>query len=227
MKRNYLESTDSTNRYIKRFLSQGEDVAVFAKRQTGGMGTKGRSFLSEAGGVYLSVLSFYQDFPAERAFELMAHAAVAVCRTCRGFGLAPEIKWCNDVLVNGRKIAGILIENTLSGGKVRASIVGIGLNVSNALDGLGGIAVNMRELLPAPPAVEAVRDLLLENFAAPSDFSDYLGFAGFLGQCVSVTEGDLQYDAVARDILPDGRLLIEERGKLRALSSAEIAIKIR
>ncbi len=224
MKRVYLAEVSSTNDYLKQFLAGGEDMIVCAERQTGGRGTKGRSFLSEEGGVYLSALTFYNGFPAERAFEIMAHSAVAVCKTVEAFGIKPEIKWCNDVLAGGRKIAGILIENTLSDGAVRASIVGIGLNVSNALDGLGGIAVNMRELLPAPPSAEEVREALIGNFLAPSAFSDYLSYVKFLGKRVQVTENGRQYKATAREILPDGRLLIESGG-LRALSSAEIAIK--
>ena len=224
MKRVYLGEVSSTNDYLKQFLAGGEDMIVCAERQTGGRGTKGRSFLSEEGGVYLSALTFYNGFPAERAFEIMAHAAVAVCKTVEAFGIKPEIKWCNDVLAGGRKIAGILIENTLSDGAVRASIVGLGLNVSNALDGLSGIAVNMRELLPAPPAAEEVREALIGNLLAPSAFSDYLSYVKFLGTRVQVTENGRQYEATAREILPDGRLLIESGG-LRALSSAEIAIK--
>ena len=59
-----ISVTDSTNEYVKRYLGGGEDVIVCARRQTGGKGTKGRSFSSCEGGVYLSVLNFYRDFPA-------------------------------------------------------------------------------------------------------------------------------------------------------------------
>ncbi len=225
MKRIYLEETVSTNEFIKQFLTGGEDVVVCAGRQTGGKGTKGRSFSSEAGGVYLSALTFYEHFSAENAFEIMAHAAVAVCKTVSFFGLEPEIKWCNDVLIGGKKIAGILIENVLSDGLVRASIVGIGLNVVNPLAGLEGVAASMAELLSAPPQVETVRDKLIEELFLPTSFRDYLGYVKFLGKRIEVTEGDRRYTAIAREILPDGRLLIEENGGSRALSSAEIAIK--
>ncbi len=226
MKRIFLEETSSTNVYIKRFLAGGEDVIVCAGRQTGGRGTKGRSFVSEEGGVYLSALSFYENFPAEHAFLIMAHAAVAVCKTLECYGLSPEIKWSNDVLVGGKKIAGILIENTLSRGQVRASVVGIGLNVVNPLPGLGDIAVGMGEFSASPPSAEEVRDALIEALSVPSDFSDYLGYVGCLGKKIRVTEGEKRYIATAREILPDGRLLIEAEGELRALSSAEISIGI-
>ena len=221
-----LEETSSTNDYIKRYLAGGEDVAVCARRQTGGRGTKGRSFLSDEGGVYLSFLTFYRNFPAEDAFRIMAHAAVAVCRTVRGFGVTPAIKWPNDVLAGGKKICGILIENVLSGGLVQASVVGIGVNVKNDVSALGGIAVSLANLLPQAPAVEAVRAALIENYRRESDFQEYLSYVGFLGGEVRVSEGGREYVAVARRILTDGRLEIEEQGKVRALSSAEISIML-
>lgn len=226
MKRIFLEETVSTNEYIRQFLGSGEDVSVCAARQTGGKGTKGRSFSSEEGGVYLSELRFYEQFPAANAFEIMTHAAVAVCNTLSSFGLSPEIKWCNDVLAGGKKIAGILIENILSDGFVRASIVGIGLNVSNRLSGLEDVAINMTQLLPIPPQVGLVREKLLDELSMPTAFSEYLGYVKFLGKRIEVTEGERKYAAIARGILPDGRLTVEENGQTRALSAAEIAIKL-
>ena len=62
MKIEFLEETGSTNEYIKRYLNSGENRIVVAQKQTGGKGTKGRSFLSGEGGVYLSALTFYRDF---------------------------------------------------------------------------------------------------------------------------------------------------------------------
>ena len=81
MRIEYLDEVDSTNTYIRRYLEEGEDVIVCARRQTGGRGTKGRSFCSEEGGVYLSALTFYPDLPVSRAFRIMTHSAVAVCCT--------------------------------------------------------------------------------------------------------------------------------------------------
>lgn len=115
MKILHYEETDSTVLRAKALIGGGEDLVVTAVRQTGGMGTKGRSFASEAGGVYLTRLTFYKNFPASDAFKIMAGASVAVCRTVEKFGLVPCIKWPNDVYVADKKICGILIENTFSG----------------------------------------------------------------------------------------------------------------
>ncbi|MDE7297187.1 MAG: biotin--[acetyl-CoA-carboxylase] ligase [Clostridia bacterium] len=225
MKIELLEETTSTNDYIKRYLNGEENIIVSTKRQTGGKGTKGRSFLSGEGGVYLSALTFYKNFPAGDAFRVMAHAAVAVCKTAERFGVSPEIKWANDVFADGRKLAGILIENVFRGANLHASIVGIGLNAENDVSALGGIAVSLSELAGTSISADEARQALIEEYQQESSFEEYLARVRFLGRTVRVTEGEREYFATAREILGDGRLLIEEDGKLRALSAAEISIK--
>ena len=221
-----VEEASSTNDEIKRYLAGGEDIILCARRQTGGKGTKGRSFLSEEGGVYLSALFFYEHFPAERAFEIMAHAAVSVCRTAVSFGAEPEIKWPNDVLIGGKKLAGILIENILRGDTLHASVIGIGLNVTNDVSALGGIATTLAAATGQRISVSAARDELIKRLREKDDFSEYLSFVRFLGKEILVTEGERRYSAVPRRILSDGRLEIEENGRIRVLSSAEISLTI-
>ena len=226
MKIELLETVDSTNDYIRKYLTGGEDVIVSARRQTGGKGTKGRSFLSGEGGVYLSALNFYSGIPAERAFRVMSHAAVSVCRTAQAFGVSPEIKWANDVLVSGRKLAGILIENGFSGGSLQWSIVGIGVNAENDVSGLGGIAVSLTEAAGRRIGADEAREALIENYCKPSSFEEYLSYIRFLGREVLVAEGERTYHAVARKILGDGRLEVEDAQGVRVLSAAEISLKI-
>ncbi len=221
-----LEETSSTNDYLRSYLGGGEDMIVCARRQTGGRGTKGRTFLSEEGGVYLSALTFYAALPVADAFSIMTHAAVAVCLTAEEYGVRPQIKWPNDIYADGRKLCGILIENTLSGGWVRASIVGIGLNVSNDVSALGGTAVTLRELAQRPLDAEDVRRSLIANLLRETTLKEYLARVGFLGQTVTVLEGEESYPATARRILPDGRLEIETASGRRALSAAEISIRV-
>lgn len=225
MKIELLEEIRSTNSYIRKYLPYGENAIVCAKRQTGGRGTKGRSFSSEEGGVYLSALDFYENVPACETFRVMTHSAVAVCRTAQAFGAEPQIKWANDVFANGRKLCGILIENEISDGYLRASVVGIGLNVNNDLSALGGIAIGLSEAAGRTLCVEEVRDELIRNLGKPDRFEDYCSYLRFLGSEVTVTEGERSYRATALRVLADGRLEINENGNLRALSSAEISLK--
>ena len=224
MRIEYLDEVDSTNTYIRRYLEEGEDVIVCARRQTGGRGTKGRSFCSEEGGVYLSALTFYPDLPVSRAFRIMTHSAVAVCRTAKAFGADAQIKWPNDVFAAGRKLSGTLIENILSGDKVRCSVVGIGFNVNNDVSALGGIAVSLSELV-GTVKTDDVRDELISNLLREDDFADYLSFVRFLGKEITVVEGGRSYPAIAREIAQDGRLIADTAAGRRTLSAAEISVR--
>ncbi len=224
MRIEYLDEVDSTNTYIRRYLEEGEDVIVCARRQTGGRGTKGRSFCSKEGGVYLSALTFYPDLPVSRAFRIMTHSAVAVCCTAKAFGADAQIKWPNDVFAAGRKLSGTLIENILSGDKVRCSVVGIGFNVNNDVSALGGIAVSLSELV-GTVKTDDVRDELISNLLREDDFAEYLSFVRFLGKEITVVEGEKSFPAIARAISEDGRLIADTAAGRRTLSAAEISVR--
>ena len=86
-----FKELESTQTYAKSLIPSGLPVTVVADKQTGGKGTKNRSFSSDVGGVYLTKLTFYDRFPAKNAFLVMASAAVAVCKTLESFGIKPKI----------------------------------------------------------------------------------------------------------------------------------------
>ncbi len=122
----FFDSVDSTNSVAAGLADDpaNDGVAVLAAEQTAGRGQHGRRWQCRPGdGVLLSVLLFPP--PAlRRPAVLTAWAAVAVCETVQGLtGLQARIKWPNDVLLRGRKVCGILIEQG------RAAVVGVGLNV--------------------------------------------------------------------------------------------------
>lgn len=226
MKIELLREVDSTNTYLKRYLQGGEDVIVCAQRQTGGKGTKGRSFSSEEGGVYLSKLTFYHDVPASDAFRVMINAAVAVCNTARAFGADAHIKWPNDVYVEKRKLSGTLIENTVFSGMLQSSIVGIGINVNNDLSELSDIAVSLSQIAKKPLPVQKVRDCLIKELSKEHTFEEYRAYLRFLGKEVTVIEGENSYLAVALRVLRDGRLVVKVGEREKILNSAEISLKL-
>ena len=106
-------------------------AVIIADRQTGGVGRMGRSFLSPGGvGIYLSYL-LAPGCSGEKLSLLTSCAGLAVCGAITACtGLAPKIKWPNDIYIDDYKISGILIENKLSGACIDRSIAGIGLNVN-------------------------------------------------------------------------------------------------
>ena len=222
-----FDELPSTNDYAKNRRADGENLAVLAKRQTGGRGTKGRSFVSEEGGIYLSLLRFYEQFPAENAFLIMAGAATAVCETLTAFGLKPCIKWPNDIHVNGKKICGILIENSFVGAFVRSSVVGIGLNVCNALPKeLDGIAVTMAKATGKAYAVEEVAARLLERLQYPADMQKYRAYLGYMGAQVELLLGDERIPATPIRVEDNGNLTVQTVDGAHSFSAAEISLRV-
>ena len=225
MKRIHFEEIDSTNNYAKERRGEREDLIITAKRQTGGRGTKGRSFVSKEGGVYLTSLRFYDNFPAKDAFKIMAGTAVAVCETLRFYGLNPVIKWANDVFVNGKKICGILIENTLSGGNISSSVVGVGLNVNTFFEGeLESIATSMCLESGKNFSVEEVAERLIEELSKERSMEEYRAYLGFMGQPVTLIVGDKRVPATLLSVDDEGKLHAEIEGKTYVFSSAEVSI---
>ncbi len=221
-----LSECDSTNEYLKR-LDGEEDTIVTALRQTAGKGTKGRSFSSADGGLYLSVMRFYESFPAANAFEIMINSCVAVCKTVEGFGIKPVIRWANDVLVNGRKICGTLIENTFAGANIRRSIVGMGINVNNELPPeLRQIAVSMREILGKRLSLQTVKKALIANLQKSFTINDYKKYIDWFGKEVVLRTDKESYTATALDVTADGRLVVSRDGKIIEISSAEVSLRL-
>ncbi len=218
-----LDEVGSTNELAKEKRGENIDYIFLAKRQTGGRGTKGRSFSSEEGGVYLTALTHPENFPASRAFEVMAGAAVAVCKTLKYYGLEPKIKWPNDILVRGKKICGILIENILSGGQIACSIVGIGVNVSNPLPKeLESIATSVLLAGGRVAPVEEVARRLVAELARPTSMSEYRRYLGLMGKRVTLVVGEKRVPVTLLSVTDEGGLCVEIEGEKQVLSSAEV-----
>ena len=130
----YLPTCSSTNDLLKAMAEEGaaEGTVLVARAQTKGKGRLGRSFTSAAGkGVYLSAL-LRPDLSPEALLPLTGFTAEAMRRAVRRVaGAEAGIKWVNDLILDGRKLCGILTESTFSaGGRLKYVVVGIGLNVN-------------------------------------------------------------------------------------------------
>lgn len=130
-----LESTGSTNTYLKEIARSGAEpgTTVFAKTQTAGRGRLGRRFVADEPGVYMSYLFPTAGVSPELIPRLTAVAGVCVCRAVeKECGIKPEIKWVNDIILNGKKIGGILAEALPAdrNGAIPAVVIGIGINTS-------------------------------------------------------------------------------------------------
>jgi BirA family biotin operon repressor/biotin-[acetyl-CoA-carboxylase] ligase len=123
------EELVSTSDRLKELARTGAPAwtAIVAERQSGGRGREGRTWQSPAGGLYLSVLL---RLSGESPALVPLAAGVAVAEAVLGFGVRSELKWPNDVLVGGRKLAGILAEASSGASGVEWIVLGIGVNVA-------------------------------------------------------------------------------------------------
>ncbi len=221
-----LKSTDSTNEYCKR-VDCGQDLIVIAERQSGGKGTKGRSFSSEKGGLYLSVMRHYKNFPARNAFRIMVDACAAVCRTLEELGITPVVRWANDVLVNGRKICGTLIENSFSGENISRSIVGMGININNALPAeLRGIATSVKEQTGKRQDIKNITRIFINNLQKSYTLEEYKSYINYFGKTVLLKELSGEKQVVALDIDGGGNLIVSDCGVKRTISAAEVSLRL-
>ncbi len=118
----YLDEVDSTNEHAKRILDKAtEGTVVLADIQTAGKGRLDRTWYSPDGGIYLSVILF-----TDKPLLIPILAGVAICETFHNnYDIIPGIKWPNDILLNEKKVGGVLVEAFDT-----AVIVGIGINLN-------------------------------------------------------------------------------------------------
>lgn len=239
-----LDCVDSTNIYLKGLADQGapHGTVVMAEEQTLGKGRKGRRFESLAGaGLYFSLL-LRPCCELSDTVNLTPWAAVAVARAIRdSSGVCPDIKWVNDLLLNGRKLCGILTELSVNAaGGLDYAIVGIGINLTQSREdfaalGLGEIATSLaaeglggtdRSALAA--ALIAQLDILAAQF--PKEKKDWLARyregCVSTGRAVNVIRGEESRAAFALEIEEDFSLRVRyEDGSEESVNAGEVSIR--
>lgn len=225
-----LDEAGSTNAVLREKAASGgvHGETVLARRQTAGRGRLGRSFHSpQDGGVYLSVLLTRGFDPAQVTIRAAAAVHRAVAALC---GLTCEIKWVNDLLLDGRKICGILTEGVceLETGAITGAVCGIGVNVG------GGFPPELQDIagaLPADTDKNALAAAVLNELekCLDEDFETLLAYyrrhCPLPGQCVTVRPiGAEAYEARAVAIDEKGRLVVERGGERIALPGGEVSL---
>lgn len=244
-RREYLDRVDSTNRYLRDLAARGapHGLAVIAREQTAGRGRFGRSFQSARDrGLYLSVL-LRPDLPAAQAPLLTPWTAVAVCRAVEAITpLHPQIKWMNDILLDGRKLCGILAEADITPtGKLNWVILGIGINISQQPEDfppeLSATAASLAMHLPTPPDCQVLIDALLTQLdrmwrAFPQQQEAWL--AAYRDRCVTPGQAILvhtpQGDREGVALAVDESFALVTRfadGTIQALNSGEVSVRKR
>ncbi len=235
-----LPETDSTNIRAEKHAEAGapEGTIVIAGKQTAGRGRAGRKWFSESrDGIYLSII-LRPELPPVKVQGVTLMTAVAAYEALMGlYDLPLFIKWPNDLLINGKKIAGILTSMDSGGERVSHIIVGIGINVNNNISSMPGeirdIATSLsHESGKRCPRVKVLR-AFLESFEEKymlftggkfqAILDAWINYSGLRGKYVEITTADKIIKGEVTGIDNNGYLLMESgTGTRHQVISGEI-----
>lgn len=140
-----FETVTSTNRTVWELIDQGAGAGTvaIASQQQAGRGQWGRQWQSSPGGLYLS-LALEPNLPVENNAQLTLCSAWGIATTLRHYGIPVLLKWLNDLVIDGRKLGGILTETRIQGEVITKAVVGVGINWTNPVPDTG---VNLKTVL--------------------------------------------------------------------------------
>jgi len=215
----YEAVADSTMHVARALARRGADegTLVIAERQTAGRGRLDRSWLSPEGGIYMTLVARPTAVPSQ-APRINLLVAVVVSETIeRLYGVAARVKWPNDVLIEDRKVCGILAEMEAECDAVRFVNVGIGLNANCPIADAQPSAVSLVEVLGTPvDRVRLVREIVggvlsrLPQLASESILDEWRMRTVTIGREVSIAAPGAKVSGVAVGINSSGALLVRD-----------------
>ncbi|HKZ61006.1 MAG TPA: biotin--[acetyl-CoA-carboxylase] ligase [Nitrososphaera sp.] len=231
----FRETTDSTQNLALSLASKPDShgAVVIAEQQKSGRGRQKRKWLSPKGGVWLSVI-LKPAVPTSKITLLPFVAALAVCDAIKAAELDARLKWPNDVMISGKKVAGILLDISAEADQVNYAVIGIGINanvdstaISARLDGVK--ITSIRDELGRNVSMLDLTKLLLENLeryylemeqhGTIAILQKWKKSSDMLGRKVTVTQNNKIIQGVAADVGDDGSLLLRtDNGDINVVS---------
>ncbi len=238
----YFKELDSTNNYAKKLAADGhpEGTVVIAESQSSGRGRRGRQWYSDPGqGIFISLI-LRPPLPVNELSRINMVIALAIVDTLKELGIQSGIKWPNDVLIKGRKIAGILTEAITDMDGIEFIVTGIGLNVNTLIEDfpeeLRGITTSVREEAGRIVSrVQLLQILLLQleqryQQLISGGFTEILekvrSLSLVIGRDIKIHQVSGITDGRAIDIDNNGFLLVRDGlGNIHHLMSGEVLFK--
>lgn len=232
----WFGSIDSTNAWMRARAREGapEGLVAVADHQAAGMGRLGRRWEAPPGSSLLVSVLLRPSLDAEHLYLATAVVALAAADACQAeAGVVATLKWPNDLLVDERKLAGVLAEAHIEGNQVQAVVVGLGLNVSwpppgppeggVSLNQLAGFDVDRGRLLTSLLESLDQRCRALGDLSGQLDQArEYRRRCATVGRVVRVDLGDDAFTGTVADVTPEGHLLVEVGACLRRVAAGEV-----
>jgi BirA family biotin operon repressor/biotin-[acetyl-CoA-carboxylase] ligase len=221
--RRFVAECASTNDEAAAWARAGapEGAVVIADAQTRGRGRMGRVWHSPPGAALYFSTVLRPKLPLQKLPPLTLAVGVAVAEAVASFGREPRLKWPNDLLLDGKKVAGILTESATQGGRLEHVIVGIGVNlqVTEFPPGLNATSIFV-EREPFVEVLCARLDNWYQRFVAgESPAPAWKAFADFWGKSLRLSTGQ---EGIAEDLDDDGALRLRTANGLLRISTGEV-----
>ena len=232
-----LSSVDSTNNYLidlSQNISLVEGTVVVAKEQTAGKGQRNNRWSSEAGKSLCISILLKPKLDVSQQFLFNKFIALSLCQALNNYSLTTKIKWPNDILIDSKKVAGILVENSIRGSKIEKSIVGIGVNINNNISQLPS-ATYMAECLKTAPSVSELLELICKTIEKnyfllkqkPLMINELYHQNLFQkGEVQRFSKNGESFDGIINSVNENGQLLVEVKGRLEFYNMGEIKFMI-
>jgi len=230
-----LSDVDSTNNFAAKLIKEGvtgHGSVIMAENQSDGRGQSAAKWQSDPNlNLLLSIILIPEEMDIKHPIHINWFISISLIDFFRAKGIKAEIKWPNDILVNGKKIAGILIENKYAGSKLKNSVVGIGINVNQvSFDSI--IATSMK----LEQNIDFVLEDLLEEFILylkkkeDSMYSknqdilhkEYLNYLFGMGKLLKFNTNTGMLLGEISGVDSNGQLLVRSDGKTHAFQNKEI-----
>ncbi len=243
-KKLYVYSEVSSTNTIAKFLSMQNNengTVIISEKQTKGKGRAGKDWESPLGGIWLSII-IKPDVDQSKFPLITLATGVAVARTLETIGVEnPKIKWPNDILINGKKVCGILTESVTKSNKIENVVIGVGidanLETSQFPNELKEITTTIKEELGKECDENLLIKIFLEEFEKISEIFNQESYENILnewrnrsytiGKLVEVRKPfNTSFDAYVVGINEEGALIVERNdGTLEKVISGECIIK--
>ena len=237
----HWREVDSTNRVARELAAEGEaeGAVMLAESQTVGRGRLGRAWSSPVGGVWLSLLLRPNLVPYKAQLITLMAAVAAVEATQAVAGIQPGIKWPNDLLINGKKVAGILTEVSAEMERVNYLVLGLGINVNISSDvfpaEVRGIATSLLvetgELTSRVAWVQNFLEIMDQEYSRVQSegFADILArwrqYSVTLGCQVDVRLGERNVFGTALNVDEEGALLVRTELGIEKFVAGEVTLR--
>jgi len=241
----YFDEIDSTQNYALQISNNTNEngTIIVAEKQTHGKGRLNRKWYSPEGGIWLSVI-IHPEFQISDATIIPLAASLALCESIKKVHkIKTDVKWPNDITIDGKKVAGMLIDTSIQGNKVENLVLGIGINFAVNIQQIEKRLKNspnfygVTSLFPEknrPSKIELLVQFLLElekvinslikgkNTQIIRDWSKH---TNMFGKTISVNTGNGKISGIAKKIDSDGALIIKTGTKNRRIFVGDVTLR--